>query len=245
MLEFLYPLLQGYDSVALEADVELGGNDQKFNLLVGRDVQGAYQMAAQVVITMPLLEGLDGVEKMSKSLGNYIGINESQKDIFGKLMSVSDELMYKYYELLTDEDTLKIKSDVASGKLHPKDAKVNLAKMIVAQYHGASEAAKQAEEFDRAFKDKGFPSDAEEITLSPYESLSGKKDFKKEEFVVPLVWVLCVSGLANSNGDAKRKILEGAVEVDGKKQSDIEGGLSCGKRYQVRLGKKFKKIELR
>ncbi|MDD5496040.1 MAG: tyrosine--tRNA ligase, partial [Candidatus Omnitrophica bacterium] len=144
MLEFLYPLLQGYDSVALKADVELGGTDQKFNLLVGRDIQGLYNQEEQVVITMPLLEGLDGVQKMSKSLGNYVGINEPAKEMFGKLMSVSDELMYKYYELLTDEDTEKVKAEVKAQKLHPKEAKVNLAKIIVAQYHGADAAKKQA-----------------------------------------------------------------------------------------------------
>ena len=244
MLEFLYPLLQGYDSVALESDVELGGNDQKFNLLVGRDVQGAYMMAPQVVITMPLLEGLDGVQKMSKSLGNYIGINESQKEMFGKLMSVSDELMYKYYELLTDEDTAKIRRDVANGSLHPKDAKVDLAKIIVGHYHGAEAALLQASEFDRAFRDKGFPSDAEEIILSPYENITDKKDFKAREVEEPLTWVLHASGLAKSNGEARRKIMEGAVEVDGKKQN-IDSSLPCGKTYQIRLGKKFKKVTLK
>ncbi|MFA4982025.1 MAG: tyrosine--tRNA ligase [Candidatus Omnitrophota bacterium] len=250
MLEFLYPLLQGYDSVALKADVELGGSDQRFNLLVGRDVQGSYGLEAQVVLTMPLLEGLDGVNKMSKSLGNYVGINESAKDMFGKLMSVSDELMYKYYELLTDEDVAKVKADVTAGSLHPKAAKVNLAKIIVSQYHGEEEALKQAEEFDRAFKDKGFPQDAQEKIISHeeflnfYKNITDKKDFEVNEIEVPLVWALCASGLAKSNGDAKRKILEGAVEVDGIRQDNFDGSLKCGKTYKVRLGKNFRKITL-
>jgi len=230
MLEFLYPLLQGYDSVALKADVEIGGNDQKFNLLVGRNIQGAYGQDAQVVITMPLLEGLDGVNKMSKSLGNYVGINESAKDMFGKLMSVSDELMYKYYELLTDEDVAKIKSDVKSGALHPKAAKVNLAKIITAQYHGQKEADKQVEEFDRAFKDKGFPQD---IPLQ--EILSNDN--------INIIAVL-VDGvkLLSSRGEAKRKMQEGAVEVNGSKVNDISFRLEISKEYQVRVGKKFARI---
>jgi tyrosyl-tRNA synthetase len=234
MLEFLYPLLQGYDSVALEADVELGGSDQKFNLLVGRDIQGLYGQAAQVVLTMPLLEGLDGVNKMSKSLGNYVGINESAKEMFGKLMSVSDDLMYKYYELLTDEDTAKIKADVAAGSLHPKQAKVNLARIIVAQYHNEREADKQAEEFDRAFKDKGFPQD---IALTEISVTSEK---------TPITAVLSdLSKLLSSRGEAKRKIQEGAVEVDGARVGDINMELLAGKEYRVRVGKRFARILLK
>jgi len=234
MLEFLYPLLQGYDSVALAADVELGGTDQKFNLLVGRDIQGVYGQEEQVVLTMPLLEGLDGVNKMSKSLGNYVGINESAKDQFGKLMSISDELMYKYYELLTDEDVAKLRADVASGKLHPKDAKVGLAMRIVAQYHGEEEAQKQAAEFDRAFKDKGFPSD---IPLT--EVPTGGVNFQ-------LLCVL-VDGvkLLSSRGEAKRKIQEGAVEVNGSRVSDIALELDVGKEYQIRVGKRFARVILK
>jgi len=231
MLEFLYPLLQGYDSVALGADVELGGSDQKFNLLVGRDIQGLYGQIPQVVLTMPLLEGLDGVQKMSKSLGNYIGINESAKDIFGKLMSISDEIMCKYYELLTDEDVAGIKIGVANGGLHPKQAKVNLAKMIVTQYHSEKEAVRQAEEFDRAFKDKGFPQD---IALTEIEINSEK---------VQITVVLSdLSKLLLSRGEAKRKIQEGAVEVDGAKISDIALELAAGKEYKVRVGKRFARL---
>jgi len=234
MLEFLYPLLQGYDSVALKADVELGGTDQKFNLLVGRDIQGLYDQEPQIVITMPLLEGLDGINKMSKSLGNYVGINEPAKEMFGKLMSISDELMYKYYELLTDEDTAKIKTDVAGGKLHPKAAKVDLAKIIVAQYHGEKEASKQADEFDRAFKDKGFP---EDVKLVEMQTAIDKS---------PIVLVLSdISRILSSRGEAKRKIQEGAVEVDGVKVSDVNLEILAGKEYKIRIGKKFARLILK
>ncbi len=234
MLEFLYPLLQGYDSVALKADVELGGTDQKFNLLVGRDIQGLYSQETQVVITMPLLEGTDGINKMSKSLGNYVGINESAKEMFGKLMSISDELMYKYYELLTDEDVANIKSGIASGGLHPKQAKVDLAKIIVTQYHGEKEAIKQAEEFDRAFKDKGFPQDVELIEIQVTTDKT------------PIIAVLSdLSRLLSSRGEAKRKIQEGAVEVDGSKISDANLELRAGKEYRIRVGKKFARLLLK
>lgn len=231
MLEFLYPLLQGYDSVALEADVELGGSDQKFNLLVGRNIQGAYNQEAQVVLTMPLLEGLDGVNKMSKSLGNYVGINESQKDMFGKLMSLSDSLMLKYYELLTDENVAQVKSDIDTGKLHPKQAKVNLAKLIVSQYHGKEAAEKQAEEFDRAFKDKGFPSDVPTTEISFFGDAIGIIELLSD-----------ASKILASRGEAKRKIQEGAVEIDGARVSDGNLTLSAGREYKVRIGKKFAKI---
>jgi tyrosyl-tRNA synthetase len=233
MLEFLYPLLQGYDSVALKADVELGGNDQKFNLLVGRDIQGAYSQEPQVVITMPLLEGLDGVNKMSKSLGNYVGINESAKDMFGKLMSISDEMMYKYYELLTDLDVGAIKKNVESGTLHPKEAKKRLAKNIVEQYHGIAEAQRQDEEFDRAFKDKGFPSDVE------LKEVSCAKAMPVVTFLVEAA-TLCAS-----RGEAKRKIQEGALEIDGAKILDMNFELSSGREYKVRVGKKFARIYLK
>jgi tyrosyl-tRNA synthetase len=232
MLEFLYPLLQGYDSVALKSDVELGGSDQKFNLLVGRDIQGAYGQAPQVVLTMPLLEGLDGVQKMSKSLGNYVGINEGAKEMFGKLMSISDELMYKYYELLTEEDVDRIKSDVAGGSVHPKDAKINLAKNIVSQYHDKKEAVRQAGEFDRAFRDKGFPRD---ISLQEVSGNDGG-----------IISVL-VDGarLLASRGEAKRKIQEGAVEVDGSRVRDINLKLEPGREYRIRVGRRFARVLLR
>ena len=233
MLEFLYPLLQGYDSVALEADIELGGNDQKFNLLVGRDIQGAYGQSPQVVITMPLLEGLDGIQKMSKSLGNYVSINENAKDMFGKLMSISDELMYKYYELLTDEDTNKVKAEIKVEGLHPKEAKINLAKIIVSQHHGEKEAVKQAEEFDRAFKDRGFPTDAKEIEV--------------EGSIASTFPLLLADGahLVDSRSEAKRKMQEGAVEINGEKITDINAKPEPGKTYNIRIGKKFLKVFLK
>lgn len=231
-LEFLYPLFQAYDSVELKSDIELGGSDQKFNMLMGRTLQERYGQEPQVVITMPLLEGLDGVNKMSKSLGNYVGINESAKDMFGKLMSVSDEMMYKYYELLTDEDVAKIKSEVSSGKLHPKQAKVNLAKIITAQYHSKADADKQAEEFDRAFKDKGFPKDIplQELSLGPKATILD----------------VLVEGakLLSSRGEAKRKIAEGAVELDGARVIDIGHILTAKKEHEIRVGKRFARVIL-
>ena len=233
-LEFFYPLMQGYDSVMLKSDVEIGGSDQKFNMLVGRDLQQTYGQESQIVLTMPLLEGLDGVNKMSKSLGNYVGINESAKDIFGKLMSVSDELMYKYYELLTDEDVAKIKSDVKSNKLHPKQAKIDLAKIIVEQYHSKEAADQQAEEFDRAFKDKGFPQDIE-LTEVPTELDS-----------VPIALALSdLAHILSSRGEAKRKVQEGAVEVDGVRVVNLDFELKIGKEYNIRVGKKFARIVLK
>jgi len=170
---------------------------------------------------------------MSKSLGNYVGINEPAKEIFGKLMSVSDELMYKYYELLTDEDVGKIKSDVASGKLHPKEAKVNLAKIIVTQYHSKAEADRQSEEFDRAFKDKGFPRDIKLIEVSV-----------SADSVSVVEAISDLTHLLGSRSEAKRKIQEGAVEVDGSRVVNIDFELKAGREYNVRVGRKFARILL-
>lgn len=235
-LEFLYPLLQAFDSVELKADIELGGTDQKFNMLMGRTIQERYGQDPQVVITMPLLEGLDGVEKMSKSLGNYVGINEMPKDIYGKLMSISDELMYKYYELLTDEDVSIIKKDIASGKLHPKKAKSNLAKIIVAQYYGEKQALRQEAEFDRAFKDKDFPSDIK------VEKIHADK-FGKNFWTVPIV-LLLVDGihLFDSRSEFKRKIREGAVEINGQKITDINTDIPADQEHKIRVGKRFSRV---
>lgn len=233
-LETFYPLMQGYDSVMLKADVELGGTDQTFNMLVARDLQPSYGQEPQIVLTMPILEGLDGVNKMSKSLGNYVGINEPPKDMFGKIMSVSDDLMLKYYELLTDEDVNKIKSEIASGKLHPKDAKTNLARLIVVQYHGKPDADKQAEEFNRAFKDKGFPTDIALVEVG----IAGS--------TAPVVSVLVDHAkLLPSRSEAKRKIQEGALEINGQKVADINLELPSGKELQIRLGKKFARVLLK
>ena len=199
ILEFIYPLMQGYDSVMIEADVEIGGTDQIFNLLVGRQFQKDFNQPQQVVITMPLLEGTDGVQKMSKSYGNYIGINESAKEIFGKTMSISDALMLKYYELLTDEDLGKVKA------MHPKEAKVNLAKILITQYHSAQAAEKEAKEFSRVFAQKEIPE----------EMLNFKTDGKKT-----ILTILTESGLVSSGNQARRLIKQGAVSFNNIKVED-------------------------
>jgi len=194
--EFIYPVLQGYDSVMLKADVEIGGTDQIFNLLVGRDLQKDFNQPQQVVLTMPLLEGTDGVQKMSKSYGNYIGINEPAKEMFGKIMSISDEMMVKYYELLTDEDLAKVK------QMHPKEAKVNLAKIIITQYHSALAAQKEAEEFNRVFSQKEIPS----VIVSV--STNG---------TITIKVMLLEKKLVSSGNELRRLIKEGAVTFGNKK----------------------------
>jgi tyrosyl-tRNA synthetase len=196
LVEFMYPILQGYDSVMLEADLELGGTDQIFNLLVGRDLQKDFNQEPQVVLTMPLLEGTDGVQKMSKSYGNYIGITEPANEMFGKIMSISDEMMFKYYELLTDEDLAAVK------KMHPKEAKVKLAKLIIAGYHSQAQADREAEEFKRVFSQKENPQDLPEY----------KTDGTKTIFTI-----LTESKLVSSGNEARRLIKQGAVSFDGKK----------------------------
>ena len=191
----------------LKADIELGGTDQKFNLLMARDIQARYGQEPQVVVTMPLLEGLDGIQKMSKSLGNYIGINEPAKEQFGKVMSISDESMLRYYELLTDKDVGAIKENIANGSLHPKKAKEELAITIVGRYHGKDDAIKAAKEFEKVFKEKGVPSDV--------------KKFAVEEGEIAIVDILTRSGICQSKGEARRLIEQGAVSIDSIKVSDI------------------------
>jgi len=228
--EFLYPLLQGYDSVAMEADVELGGNDQKFNLLVGRDMQKSYGIEQQVCVTMPLLEGTDGIRKMSKSYGNYIGVSEAPKEIFGKIMSVSDELMIRYYELLSDisnEEYKKLIADLKSGGLHPKQAKVNLGKEIVTRYHSAKAAEMAEAEFDRVFQKKKLPDDI------PVHKVSWDK---ADEVWLPKV--LNDAGLVSSGSDGRRMIRQGAVSVDGEKITDPEYRLAKGGEKLVKVGKR-------
>ena len=232
MLEFLYPLLQGYDSVALKADVELGGNDQKFNLLVGRDIQGSYGQSPQVIITMPLLEGTDGVQKMSKTYGNYIGINEPAKEIFGKIMSISDELMRKYYELLTDvslEEISRMKD------AHPKDAKVKLAKEIVTTYHSKRDAEKAEKEFERVFKKGGLP---ERIPV--YEIKPGRHNI---DGAIWILFLLTDSGLTSSNSEARRLIQQGGVSIDGAKVRNTDEQIKPKDGMIVKVGKRgFRKI---
>jgi tyrosyl-tRNA synthetase len=199
--ELLYPLAQGYDSVALEADVELGGTDQKFNLLVGRALQEEYGQEPQVIMTMPILEGLDGVQKMSKSLGNYVGINEAPAEMFGKIMSISDALMWRYYLLLTDMTPAEIeeqKKSVESGRRHPLEVKKGLARRLVADFHGEQKAEQALKDFEAQFQQKALPSD---LPLRLYDSTAPQKLYR----------LLAELTLAESNTEAQRKIKEGAV----------------------------------
>jgi tyrosyl-tRNA synthetase len=234
--EFLYPLIQAYDSVALEADVELGGTDQKFNLLVGRDIQREYGQEPQIVITLPLLEGLDGVQKMSKSLGNYVGIDEPPREMFGKMMSVPDSLMLRYYELLSDISPAnldKLAHDLESGAKHPRDAKEELAWEITARYHGAAAAEDAAREFAHIFREKGLPEEIEEAVLT---------------VTAERVWlpkVLLEAGLAASTSEARRLISQGGVQVDGEKITDVNAEMPAGQRFLLQVGKRrFKRVNL-
>ncbi len=238
--EFLYPLVQGYDSVALKSDVELGGTDQRFNLLVGRDLQKTYAQEPQCILTMPLLEGLDGVHKMSKSLNNYIGIDESPREIFGKTMRVSDELMMRYYELLTDisvVDIEKMKSAMASGEENPRNLKVNLARELVTRFHSAEAGRAAVEEFERVFVNKGVPDEMPEFTL-PATRLSTEFDVSallKELDLVP------------STSEARRLITGSAVEIAGQKVRDLKMILAVqvGESIVIKVGKKkFARVKL-
>lgn len=235
--EFMYPLIQGYDSVALKADVEIGGTDQKFNLLVGRELQRDYGQTPQVVITMPLLEGTDGVNKMSKSLGNYIGITEPPKEIFGKVMSITDELMLRYYELLSHISTLELnelKEGIKSGSIHPKDTKVRLAKEMVARFHGQDAAEQAAEEFSNIFKAGGLPDEIEE------------KEVICEKESILLAVAIARAGLSSSNSEARRFIQQGGVSVDNDKVMDINAELSSEKEYLIQVGKRrFARVRLK
>ena len=225
--ELIYPLIQAYDSVALEADVELGGTDQRFNLLVGRDIQREYGQEPQVIITVPILEGLDGVQKMSKSLGNYVGITEPPQEMFGKLMSISDDLMWRYYELLTDvplEEIASLKEQASAGKINPKDLKVRLAKEIVARFHSPEAAEKAAREFEKVFAKGGVPEDIPEVTVPPGE-----------------VWLprfLKDQGLFRSTSEGKRILAQGGVHVEGEKVREENFIFEAGRTYVFRVGKK-------
>jgi tyrosyl-tRNA synthetase len=234
--EFLYPLVQGYDSVALKADVELGGTDQKFNLLVGRNLQEHYGQEPQVVITMPLLEGLDGVNKMSKSLGNYVGIAEDPDTQFGKLMSISDVLMWRYFELLSFRplaDIEGLKKAIAAGR-NPRDVKFELAEEIVARFHDPAAAITAREQFIARFSQKTQPTDLPLQFLSCADA-GGLK----------LAAALKEAGLAASNSEANRKIQEGAVRVDGNKTVDREMRLTPGAEYVLQLGsRKFARVQV-
>ncbi len=232
--EFIYPLIQGYDSLALKADVELGGTDQKFNLLVGRQIQKEYGQEPQVVITMPLLEGLDGIQKMSKSLGNYVGITEEPDSMFGKIMSISDELMFRYYELLSArslEEIEQLKRGIEAGAVHPKDVKAQLAYELVERYHGSEAAEKARQQFDTQFSKGQVPEDIPEYVI--------ERDGEGRLFIPRL---LKEAGLVKSSSEARRLIRQGGVSLDGKKlgQEEIDipasrAVIKVGKRRYLRL----------
>ena len=233
--ELLYPLAQGYDSVALECDVEMGGTDQTFNLLVGRELQRDYGQPAQIVATVPILEGLDGVEKMSKSKGNYIGIAEPPKVIFRKIMQISDGLMWRYYELLTDMQTNEItelRDAVAAGKKDPMEVKMDLGERIVKDFHSAEEAKSAREAFDREVRKGLEPADTETVTMP--ESARTDKGIRVDKLIATI-------GLAESNTDATRKIKSGAVEINGTVHKDLSLTEAAGV-LVIRVGKKWKRV---
>jgi tyrosyl-tRNA synthetase len=227
--EFLYPLIQGYDSVAMKADVELGGTDQLFNVLMGRDLQRSRGQEPQVVLTMPLLEGLDGVNKMSKSLGNYIGISEPPDSIFGKIMSISDDLMFRYYELLSDlslEEIQALKTKIARGELHPKAVKVQLAKEMVTRFHDREAAENAERNFEQVFARHELPEDIEEVRLAVAEA----------EIWVPKL--LLDAGLVKSTSDGRRMIQQHAVTIEGEKVSDINAVVPTKGEILLKVGKR-------
>ncbi len=234
--ELLYPLAQGYDSVALKADVELGGTDQKFNLLMAREIQRAYGMEPQVIMTTPLLEGLDGVEKMSKSKNNYIGVTEPPDEIYGKTMSISDDLMWRYYELLTDltpAEIARLKSEVESGARHPRDVKSDLAKKLVADFHSRAEAERAEAEFLRRFRERQAPTEVETRAI------------KSAARMVRLVDLLAQVEFAPSKAEARRLILQGGVKLNGERIGDatFEIDTATVKEVQLQVGKlKFLKV---
>lgn len=226
--EFLYPLIQGYDSVALQADVELGGTDQKFNLLMGRDLQRSWEQEPQVVITMPLLEGLDGVNKMSKSLGNYIGITEPANDIYGKVLSVSDELMFRYYELLSDLSSKEIedlKRKMNDGQIHPKEVKKQLARELTARFYSEEEALKAEANFETVFKKGGLPEDIPEKLIQASEAIW-------------LPQLLVDVELVNSTSEGRRMVKQNAVSIDGEKVTDINFQIAPTGEKLIKVGKR-------
>jgi len=233
--EFMYPLVQGWDSVALEADVELGGTDQKFNLLMGRELQKSEGQRPQTVLMMPLLEGLDGVQKMSKSLGNYIGITDSPTDMFGKIMSISDVLMWRYYELLSFKPLAEIegyKTEIENGK-NPRDVKIDLAKELIARFHNEAAAQAAHDEFINRFQKGAMPDEMPEFSLSP------------EGGEIAIANLLKEAGLVNSTSDAYRMIKQGAAKIDGEKITDKGLRLVSGSKAVYQVGKrKFARVSV-
>jgi tyrosyl-tRNA synthetase len=227
--EFLYPLIQGYDSVALHADVELGGTDQKFNLLVGRQLQEVYGQEPQVVITLPILEGLDGIQKMSKSLGNYIGITDSPDDMFGKVMSISDDLMWRYFELLSTRDLSEIQAwrGAVDEGANPRDIKFELGLELVSRFHGATQARQALERFVARFQRGAMPEDIPERTLSAGDA-----------GVLPIANLLKAAGLVGSTSEAIRLIGQGAVRVDGERIDDARLAFAAGSQHVYQVGKR-------
>ncbi|MGB9604497.1 MAG: tyrosine--tRNA ligase [Bryobacteraceae bacterium] len=234
--ELLYPLAQAYDSVALRADVELGGTDQKFNLLVGREIQKDYGQPPQIVATTPLLEGLDGVQKMSKSLGNYVGITEPPEQMFAKLMSISDQLMWRYWELLTDrsmDEIQTMRAQVERGERHPMEVKMELARTIVTDFHSPADAERAAEEFNRVVRQGEAPSELEIVALPAGVRSAGQLRVDK---------LLAGVGLAESVSEAVRKIKAGAVEINGERCTDLRYPDSAGGILTIRVGRKWKRV---
>jgi tyrosyl-tRNA synthetase len=237
MHELLYPLAQGYDSVALECDVEMGGTDQKFNLLVGRELQKDYGQPQQIVATTPLLEGLDGGKKMSKSLGNYVGITEPAAVMFRKIMQISDSLMFRYYELLTDTSLSEIanmQERIAKGELHPMTAKMELGRLIVADFHSMADAGHAAEEFSRVVQRKEVPADVPEVALP--DGVSGPGGIHVEKLIARI-------GLAESVADAGRKRKAGAIEINGQRVSELWIPVP-GDGFLIQVGKNWRRVRL-
>ncbi|MBO8129471.1 MAG: tyrosine--tRNA ligase [Peptococcaceae bacterium] len=230
--EFFYPLMQGYDSVALESDVEIGGTDQKFNLLMGRTLQKEYGQEPQVAITLPLLEGLDGVQKMSKSLNNYVGITEPPAEMYGKLMSLPDNLMMRYFELVTSiplDELKSIENDYKKGRIHPRDLKMRLARHIVTIYHGEREAASAEAEFKKVFQERDLPSDIPQFKIPP--ELAAKE-------TVWLPRLLAVSGMTSSTSEARRLIKQGAVRIDNERIIDPDAEVPVSPGMIIKVGKR-------
>ena len=237
--ELLYPLAQGYDSVALKVDVEMGGTDQKFNLLVGRELQKDFGQPSQIVAMTPLLEGIDGVKKMSKSLGNYIGITEPPEVMFRKVMQISDELMYRYHELLTDMTVAEInalRDKISSGKYHPMEAKADLAARIVTDFHSAGEARNAREVFRRVVQQGRIPEDIQTFPLP--EAMRGEATIRIDKLLREI-------GLSSSGGEANRKLREGAVSINGEKHREMSYELDPSmSELTIQLGKKWAKVKL-
>lgn len=225
--EFLYPLVQGYDSVALRADMEVGGTDQRFNLLVGRELQKAYGQTMQVVVTLPLLEGTDGVQKMSKSLGNAIGIADPADEMFGKIMSISDALMLRYYELLVPEHYPAVRQQLEQGNDHPMVVKERLAEILVHRYHGEASATAARERFEQQFRRRELPDDVPEF------------HYQGSDVSLPLARLMALAGVASSNSEARRKIAEGAVRIDGQRIIDARHVVTTDRSLVLQVGRRL------